>query len=149
MKKFIIYVIFVFVVGFSSYFIYGSMQAAKHDGTAIPYIQEVLPKLSTWNLETVKQYMVPEVLQTVSDEKLGHLLKSLSKIGELKSIGDVTFKDKTTDDKGRLVKGLVVTYDIEAQYSTGAAIVTLGLLDNGGTYQIYYFNFQSKALAQQ
>ena len=148
MKKLIIYVIFVFIVGFSSYFIYGSRQAAKYDGTAVPYIQEVLPKLSTWDTETVKQCMVPEILQTVSDEKLEHLLKSLSIIGELKSIGEAKMKNKDTDDNSRLAKGLIVTYDVEAQYSTGDVIVTLGLLEKGGSYQLYYFNFQSQALAQ-
>ena len=68
LKKFIIYAIFVFVTGFSAYFYYGYYQSSQYDGTVIPYIQKVLPELSTWDPEVVKQYMAPEVLGTVTDK---------------------------------------------------------------------------------
>ncbi|MDA3903340.1 MAG: hypothetical protein PF441_07840 [Desulfuromusa sp.] len=150
-KKFIIYVIFVFVTGFSAFFIYGSMQSSQYDGTAVPYIMETLPKISTWDPEIVKQLMAPEVLKTVSAENLANILAALADIGELQSIGDATFKNKSTDGTGgnvQLINEPVITYEVEAQYSTGDAKVIISMIDRGGSYEIYHFNFKSKALFQ-
>lgn len=147
MKKFIIYVIFVFVIGFSSYFIYGYMQAEKYNGTAIPYIAQVLPELSSWDVERVTPCMVPEVIKTISPEDLKRLLMSLSQIGDLQSIGDATFKNESAGNSAKYPDSSVITYDIETQYSSGPVTVTLSLLDRDGQYQIYSFNFQSQALA--
>ena len=148
MKKFIIYVIVVFIVGFSSYFMYGHMLEEKYNGTAIPYIEEVLPELSSWDVERVTPCMAPEVMRTISPEDLERLLKSLSQIGTLQSIGDATFKNESKGDNVKYADAPVITYDIETQYSTGPATVTLSLLCRDGGYQVYYFNFQSQALAQ-
>lgn len=149
MKKFIIYVVFVFVVAFSGYFIYGYMQSAKYDGTAIPYIEQVLPELSSWDVDRVSQCMAPEVLATISPENLVELLKSLSQIGTFQSISEATFKNKAVGDNVKYADAPVITYDIETQYSSGPVMVTLSLLDRDGKYQVYYFNFQSQALAAQ
>ena len=146
LNKFIIYAIFVFVTGFSAYFGYGAYQSSQYDGTAIPYIQEVLPKISTWDPEIVKQCMAPEVLQNITDEKLRAIMGALAQIGELQSIGEMKFKKKATGGAGDLVQQPVITYTVKAQYSTGEAIVTLSLLDKGDSYDVYHFNFESKAL---
>ncbi len=149
MKKFIIYVVFVFVVAFSGYFIYGYMQSAKYDGTAIPYIEKVLPELSSWDVDRVSQCMAPEVLATISPENLVELLKSLSQIGTFQSISEATFKNKAVGANVKYADAPVITYDIETRYSSGPVTVTLSLLDRDGKYQVYYFNFQSQALAAQ
>jgi len=148
LKKFILYVIFVLVTGFSAFFIYGSMQSSEYDGTAIPYIKETLPQISTWDAEIVKQLMAPEVLETVSAENLTNILAALADIGELQSIGDATFKNKSTGGNVQSAKDPVITYEVEAQYSTGDATVTISLIDRGESYEIYHFNFKSKALFQ-
>ncbi|RLB69239.1 MAG: hypothetical protein DRH07_11110 [Deltaproteobacteria bacterium] len=146
LKKFIIYAIFVFITGFSAYFYYGYYQSSQYDGTVIPYIQEVLPEISTWDPEIVKQYLAPAVLRTVTDEDLTKIMGALAKIGELQSIGEVKFKKKATGGAGDLVQQPVITYTVTAQYSTGEAIVTLSLLDKGGSYDVFHFNFKSDAL---
>jgi hypothetical protein len=145
-KKFIIYVILVFVVGFSAFFIYRSMQSSQYDGTAIPYIRETLPKLSTWDPEIVKPLLAAEVLETVSAENLANILAALAEMGELKSIGEATFKNKSTGNNALSATGPVITYEVEAQYSTGDAVITISLIDRGGAYEVSHFNFKSKAL---
>ena len=146
LNKFIIYVIFVFVTGFSAFFGYGYYQSSQYDDSVIPYIQKVLPELSTWDPEIVKQYMAPEVLQTVTTENLKNIMGALSQIGELQSIDKMKFKKKSTGGASDLVQQPVITYTVTAQYSTGEAIVTLSLLDKGGSYEVYHFNFESRAL---
>jgi len=149
LKKFIIYVICVFVIGFSAYFGYGYYQSSKYDGTVVPYIQRVLPELSKWDPEVVKQYLAPEISKTIQDENLQRIMAALSQIGELQSIDTIKFKKKATGKAGDLVQEPVITYTVHARYSTGEAIVTLSLLDKGGVYEVYHFNFESAALFKQ
>ena len=146
LKKFIIYAIFVFITGFSAYFYYGYYQSSQYDDTVVPYIQEILPKLSTWDPEIVKEFMAPAVLRTVTDENLKSIMEALAQIGELQSIKEVKFKKKATGGAGDLVQQPVITYTVTAQYSTGETIVTLSLLDKGEAYEVYHFNFESEAL---
>jgi len=147
-KKFIIYVIFVVTVGSSIFFGYGKIQSAKYADTAIPYMEKVLPQISSWDANTVKQYMAPEVLQSVSTTDLENLMAALSKIGQLKSIGKFSFKNKASGDNVQFTDGTVITYEVEAEYSTGTAMVRLRLLERAGSYQVFHFNFQSAALAR-
>ena len=148
MKKFIIYVIFVLVTGFSAYFGYGAYLSSQYDGTAIPYIQEVLPKISTWDADRVRPYVASELLQTVTEEDFNNLMQALSKIGTLQSIEEMKFKGKSGEQKGQLKQSTIITYEVAAKYSTGDAIVTISLFDRDGSYEISQFNFQSAALAQ-
>ncbi len=148
MKKFIIYIIFVFVIGFSAYFGYGIYLKSQYNGTAIPYIQEVLPKISTWDADIVRPYVAPEILQTLTEENFNNLMGALSKIGTLQHIEKIDFKGKTGVQKGQLGQHAVITYEVAAKYSSGDAIVTISLFDRNGSYEIAQFNFQTTALAQ-
>ncbi|MCK5913787.1 MAG: hypothetical protein KAG12_07890 [Desulfuromusa sp.] len=146
LKKFVIYAIFVFITGFSAFFYYGYYQSSQYDGTVVPYIEEMLPKLSTWDPVVVKQFMAPAVLKTVTDENLTSIMEALAGIGELQSIGEMKFKKRATGGAGDLVQQPVITYTVKAQYSTGEAIVTISLLDKGNSYDVYHFNFETEAL---
>ena len=147
MKKLIAYFIFVIIVTISSYFIYSYMLTSEYADTAIPYMEKVLPQISTWDAEIVKQYMAPEVLANVTDKNLQELMAALSVIGTLESVGEYSFENKVSGDDDQLGAATVITYEIDAQYSSGEAIVTLRLLVRGDSYEVYHFNFQSQALA--
>lgn len=148
MKKFIIYVLFVFICGITIFFTYNHMQSSAYEATAIPYIETVLPQISTWDPVKVRDYMAPEVLERVKDTDLEALMLSLSKIGTLKSIDKIKFKNKASGENITRGKQPLVTYLLEAQYSSGQVDVTLTLLDKGDSFDLYHFNFQSEALAQ-
>ncbi|SDZ79015.1 hypothetical protein SAMN05660420_00320 [Desulfuromusa kysingii] len=147
MKKFIVYVVCVFVTGFSAYFVYDAVLSSRYAGTVGPYIQRVLPEISTWNPNIARQYMAPEILKTVTAADLDHLMEALSKIGSLQKIGKMSFKSQSEVDDVEFEKRPLITYEVDAQYSTGDTKITISLLDRNGSYELYHFNFQSKALA--
>jgi hypothetical protein len=124
------------------------MQASRYEATAIPYIEKVLPQISTWDPVKVRECMAPEVLVRVTEAELNALLASLSRIGELISIEKITFKNITSGENITSGKQSLVTYLLEANYSSGEALVTVSLLDKGGAFDLYHFNFQSQALGQ-
>ncbi len=145
--KLAIYIVFVIVTGITTYFTYGYVQSSKYADTAIPYLQEVLPQISTWDADGAKQYMVPEILQTITPDNLKNLMAALSVIGNLESIGEASFKNKVSGDEIQFIDSVVITYDVDAKYSSGDAVVTIRLLVRNDSYEVYNFNFKTQALA--
>lgn len=148
MKKFVIYVLCVFVFGISGFFIYRQVLASRYEATAVPYINQVLPRISTWDPSLMPEYMAPEILEKVSSKQLATLMKGLSSIGELQHIGNAKFKNKSTGRFDEPAELAVITYTVDTQYSTGQSTVTISLLDLGESYRVYHFNFQSSALGR-
>ncbi len=147
MKKFIVYILFVLTCGLAVFFTYRHMQASHYQATAIPYIKTVLPQISTWDPARVKEFMAPEVLERVSDEDLAALMTSLSQIGKLETIDDISFENKSSGEHITRGQQPLVTYELETHYSSGEVKVTISLLDKGDSFDVYHFNFQSQALA--
>lgn len=149
MKKLLIYCLFVIVSAVSIYFYYGYSQSSHFDPQVVPYVEQVLPLLSRWDLETTKNLLDEEVLNQVSDEDLQKMLNYLSRIGELQSFDKPKFRSTSNALTTGAVERDVVTYQINALYSTGAAEVTLSMLGEAPEYTLLHFNFQSSALAQE
>ncbi len=147
MKKLIIYILCVLICAFSGLFIYKKMQASPYEQTAVPYIKEVLPLISTWQPELLDDYMATEVLERVLPSARINLMETLSRIGELEKIDKVQFKYKSAANELPDVTRPVVTYQLDTLYSSGEVKVTISLLDKGdGAFSVYRFNFQSEAL---
>ncbi len=125
---------------------YESYKSSEYDETAVPYIMQVIPELSKWDPEVTKKLMAPEALASIPDEKFTKILMVFAKLGKLQSIGEPKFEKLRTED---IVSGqprTVILYTTDAKYENGDATITLRLIDNGGTFEIYRFNLSSKAL---
>lgn len=132
------------IAGMGGYTWYQSFQYEK---TAVPYIEKVIPEFSQWKPDIAKQYMVPEVLQGVSNEDLSKIFKLYSKLGKYKKMSEPDFTNLTVKTTSKDGEQTLVTYTINAEYENGNAIVTIVLLDLGNTFQVYSFNVNSTALA--
>jgi hypothetical protein len=148
LKKFIIYVLFVVTCAVSAFFVYTNMQSSQYEDTAVPYIRQILPIISTWDPVLAKDYMATEVLARVTPAELESLMLTLSQIGELKSIDKVKFKNKASGENVTLDKYPLVSYTLETQYTSGRVKVTISLLDKGDSFEVFHFNFQTAALTQ-
>lgn len=148
MKKLIIYVVCVIICAFSALFIYKYRLTAQYEKSAVPYIEQVLPVISTWDPALAKDYIAPEVLERVSAEALAELMHSLSQIGDLQRIDKIAFKNKTSGENLTRDELPLVTYDLVTHYSSGEVGVTISLLDKGTGFDVYRFNFRSEVLAQ-
>lgn len=149
MKKLFLYFLFVIVTVVAIYFGYGQVLSSRYDSDAVPYAERVLPLLSRWDLETTKNLLDEEVLSQVSDEDLEQMLEYLSRIGDLQSFEKPKFRSTSTALTTGAVERDVVTYRVNALYSTGAAEVTLSMIGDAPDYKLLHFNFQSPALAQE
>lgn len=146
MKTFLVYIVVVFSCGIGTFFIYRHIQASHFDGTAVPYIYEVLPKIASWDPDLLEQIIAPDIQRQTDPADLVRLMSSLSRLGTLESMGVPRFRHKATAGSDPEREKVVVTYLVEGVFSRGPATITLSLLQDGSSYRVYHFNFQSEAL---
>lgn len=134
----IIFLSIILLFSGCAYYVY--QKSAAYETTAVPYIEEVMPKLSTWVLEVHRLHSTPESNETISDEDLLKLLKWLSKLGGLNSIEKPQFKG--------VMNGNFITYVFIAHYENGDAGITVQLEDDNGKFLINQFHVESMALIE-
>ena len=121
-------------------------KSTKYEETAVPYIKENIPKLSSWNLKITKSLLAPSILEMTTDDDLEKLMKWFSKLGSLKSIEEPQFININTTVTAEHGKQVIVLYNILAHYQNGDATITMRLLETEKGFEVYQFYLNSKAL---
>jgi len=129
-------------------FAYSKYEAAQYADTAVPYVKMVVPEISKWDAEVIKTYMNAESLEATSEERIVGVMHYLSRLGTLKAAAEPSFSKVFTGPYVEGVRKTFVAYTVAAVYEQGAAVITLNLLDNGDSFQLYKFDINSAALAQ-
>lgn len=151
MKKFFVLfglVLVVIAVVVASIYAYSKYEASLYADSAVPYVKMVVPEISKWDAQLIKNYMNAESLAETSEERIVGVMKYLSRLGALKTAAEPSFSKVFTGPYVDGVRKTFVTYTIAASYETGDAVITLNLLDNGDSFQVYKFDINSAALAQ-
>ena len=136
----------LFIVGGFKYF--SGQKEAQYVTTAVPYVKQVIPELSKWDPLVAQKYMSAKFMQKTSEEKFGQIITALSRIGALQEMDEPIFEEIYSGDTPEGKKQTIISYTIKARYDTGAAKITLALLDNAGEFTVYRFNVESEALAR-
>jgi hypothetical protein len=119
-------------------------QKAKHDKTAIPFIESYLIQLAHWEPERVQQYWAPEVAAALNSEQTKRLFAMYSKLGELQSFEPVAFRQVGANTKVPYRE--VVTYQVSAKFAAGPANITLQLVrPRSGEIRVWYLHINSLA----
>jgi hypothetical protein len=128
------------VVGFRYY---STQKQEKYATTAVPYLLKVIPELSKWDPVIARDYMSEEFMQSTSPADFANALKGLSRVGQLESLGVPQFEEIYTDNRQS-----IISYKVSAKYTTGAAEITIAILDQKNDFSVYRFNVRSAALAR-
>lgn len=141
-------IFFVIILGIAGMGSYAWYKSSQYEETAVPFIKTTVPILSNWDTEVIKSYMVPEVLAKSTDEDFAKIIKYLSKLGRLKKMEEPSFARIHTGATINNGKSTYVTYNINAEYEKGDAVINIVLLDLGDHFQIYRFHINSMALVE-
>ncbi len=120
---------------------------SQYSTTAVPYIKMVIPELSKWDPEIARKYLSADFLKKIPAANFEHTIKALSKIGSLQTMEEPIFEEVYSGDTPDGEKETIISYTVNAKYSTVEAIITMTLLDRGGVMNVYRLNVQSEALA--
>ncbi|HEY5674730.1 MAG TPA: hypothetical protein VIR78_13550 [Malonomonas sp.] len=151
MKKFLVLsglALVVIVTVAACIFAYSKYEESQYTDSAVPYVKMVVPEISKWDVETIKRHMNAESLEATSEERISGVLQYLSRLGALKEAAEPRFSKVFTGPYVEGVRKTFVAYKIDAIYENGDAVITLNLLDNGGSYQVYKFDIKSAALTE-
>lgn len=132
---------------------YSDYQADQYHDLVVPYLEKVIPKISTWEVEVIKRNMSPEAVESLSPEQLEAVVNEFSKLGELESFSTPKFDRISKERKGNAIKGIedtetVLTYTSQAVYENGEAKLTFKLIPEDEKAKLHYFNVQSNVLGQ-
>lgn len=126
--------------------IYGRMQAARYDQTAIPYIKKAITEVSQWDSSATRALMVSEVSSAIPEDKFARGMALFSTLGALQGMDEPEFEEVYLDQDTVLGKQTILEYNTLARYANGEATVNLKLMERDGHLEIYRINFSSTAL---
>ena len=102
---------------------------SKYDRIALPFFEEVMPVLSTWDPEALEGYWAPEIRDQTEPEKLRRLFQMFQALGPLVSFDEPEFQNVGVTTE--VPYPSVVLYVIEAEYEAGRATLTFRLVPKG------------------
>lgn len=116
----------------------------KYDEMAIPFINENLPLIATWDYEKYSHLFTAEAREILETEKGRKILSKFSELGALKSYDDpVYLKSESGVFAGRGAYE-VFYYSIPATFEAGKANITLLLTTENDKILIYRLNIDSE-----
>ncbi|MCK4508863.1 MAG: hypothetical protein KAU27_09990 [Desulfuromonadales bacterium] len=126
--------------------VYDRYQASEYSDTAVPYVEKIIPIVSTWEPKAIRELMVPEVSAEISEDKFAQTMALFSKLGALQSMEEPQFEDVDTGGKTVIGMQTILEYKIDAQYENGEALLNIKLLSRDGVFELYSFNVGSEVL---
>jgi hypothetical protein len=126
--------------------VYDRYQATEFTDTAVPYVKQIIPIVSTWDTAAIRELMVAEVSAEITEDKFARTMLWFSKLGELQSMEEPDFQ--AVDTGGKTVIGMqtIVEYEVDAKYENGDALLNIKLLERDGSFELYSFNLSSETL---
>lgn len=127
-------------------YVYKDKQATEYGELAVPYIKQVVPKLSEWDPDATRKLMAPEALENLSEEVFSEVIHVFSKLGKLQSLEEPEFKKAYSAEETKI--DTVVAYTADAKYEHGDAKIAIQLLIRDGSFEVFRFNLSSSSLMQ-
>ena len=135
-------------VGFIGYAVY---RGQGLDASSKAYVETNIPTIiSTWSKEELLKRASPQLLKVVSEnpELLDQLFRKLSKLGAMRSFGDVK-GDSNVSYTTQSGKVTTAAYVATAKYENGEARITARLIQSpAGDWQFLLLNVNSPLFLQ-
>lgn len=141
-------VLLAIIALFVSIGIYTGYKSSSYEETAVPYIKEVIEEFSKWDVEQAKPYFDNKVLENTKAEDLEKMFKWFSKLGDLKSIQTLEFRNISSGVTTSEGAHTAITYIGLLNYEKGDANLTIILLEKENGFSVYGFKLNSMALIE-
>ncbi len=143
------FVVFAIFTVFASDWGYTYYKSSQYKETALPYVEMVIPEISKWDTEIIKQHMPPESLQNTSDEKIKGIVLHLSRLGDLEKFEKPEFSKIYSVGKAEEDQRNIVSYTVEADYENGDATIDISVLEGQEkSFHVHNFMINSSALSE-
>ena len=120
--------------------------AAKYEKTAVPYINEAMPALSTWDPQEFRNYLHPAVSEGIADEEFEKMARWFSRLGSLVKFEEPQFQSVSKSATTELGGHTIIHYQLSAEYENGTALIAIQLIEKDDQLSLYSFKLNSDAL---
>jgi hypothetical protein len=135
---FLVLILLFIVVG-----IWFSVSSSNHVEKATPYINRVIPIITSWNYNDLEPNLTDEAQEFFETEQGKKIFKYFSKLGEFTNFEAPTFSKSmsgVTIDNGAYD---MVSFTVITHFNKGDALITLTLAQNDNEYKIHNIKINS------
>lgn len=125
---------------------YNSYQGSQYEAQAVPYLKEVVPIISEWNADKIRELMAEENLAMIPEGNFAKAMNLFSKLGSLTAVKEPKFEEVVDDERDPTKPRKLVTYKVPVTFTNGDAEYTIQLIDRGDHLQLFNFNISSETL---
>ena len=134
------------IIFFIAIIIISNIGGINEEETFPPYIAEVLPKLTTWDIEQYRLFISKKGMEASTPEHWKLYINKVKKLGTLKEAGVPEFQNSKVSSTVRTGTTTYAVYLVPLTFDTGLAHVQLGLQHNDGKVEINSIRFLSDLL---
>jgi len=133
--------------GLVLYSLWYGIKADRYEATAIPYIDSVMPAVTSWQPERLIPVLSPNAKLEFENEKLRAAYRALSRLGQFQTMQKPRFVASRADSSEQLGDVELIDYEVELQFDSGPAILKIKLVADGHSYHVRQFGFHSQIFA--
>jgi hypothetical protein len=135
------------LAGLVLYSFWYGMKADRYEETAIPYLESVMPKLTSWQYDQLKPLLSPAARLDFENEKVRAAYQSFSRLGQFQAMDKPRYTASSHDSSQELGDIEEVDYQVALQFDSGPAVIKIKLVADGKSYHIQHFGFHSEIFA--
>ena len=135
------------LAGLVLYSFWYGMKADRYEETAIPYLESVMPKLTSWQYDQLRPLLSPAARLDFENEKVRAAYQSFSRLGQYQSMEKPRYKASRAESSEALGDIELIDYQAALQFDSGPAVIKIKLVADGNSYHIQHFGFHSEIFA--
>ncbi|MFZ9037863.1 MAG: hypothetical protein ACO3DT_07330 [Gammaproteobacteria bacterium] len=133
--------------GLVLYMSWYNIKAERFNETAIPYLEQALPKLISWRYPELDTLLSPTAKTVFRSDKVRAAYQEYSRLGPLQSMGRPEFMGNRSETIEGLGEVELIAYQVPLQFESGPAVIKLNLASDGQRYYIHHFGIHSHIFA--
>ena len=135
--------------GLIFYVVWFNMKAESYDKTAIPYLNDAIPRLTSWQLNELEPLLSAQAREKLSSEQGKAAYEHFTQLGQYKSMGKPQYKSENPGQTEELGNFRIATYNVPVEFESGPAMIKINLATTEDKIYIHQFGIHSEVFAEQ
>ena len=142
LKRSFIFVLLL-IAGVVIYAIWFGVNAKRYDDSALPYLDRILPQVTSWNYAQLQPLLSPQARAEFETEKGQQSFRLFSRVGALQSYEKPQYVANRSSTSEGLGDINLVSYSVLALFDTGPATIKISLASDGEQYYLHHLRINS------
>jgi len=136
------------LVLFAALYVYTSKQEDNYAQTAVPWMEQNLPEITTWEIDQTWNRLAPEAKAIIDRRQLDAILNQYELMGIYQGMENPEFS-RLASALSLFSGDAKINYSAKLHFSNADAILTITLVQRQGEFMIYNMNMGEMTTPQQ